>query len=657
MKQAPMPQALEIRTLGALNVVRDGLTASLPASRKTRALLAYLVVTARTHRRERLCELLWEVPDDPRGSLRWSLAKIRRLVDDSGARRLITTRDTVLFEPHGAVVDTLELREALEGTAEALPQPRLAELAQLLHGEFLDGLDLPNCPGFQNWLVAQRDAVRALRRRVLKALPVAFSDDPESALVHVRALVDVDPRDEDAQLQLIRLLARTGRQREAREQHQVAMRLIEGPTPGAASRLALELRDIDGRRTQSVDETPVSARPRVIVLPFANLSGDAEQEYFSDAITQELITNLAKHRWLEVVARNTAFAYKGTKVELSRLVEDLGVTYVIEGSVRRAGTRIRATAQLVDALSRSQIWADRYDRELQDIFAVQDEITAKIAARLEPEIGASERQRVARTPKRDLRAWDCYHLGIAHFFRFTAEDNREAQRLLQKSRELDPDFGEAHAWWAYALILGMVYWDTEPTAELLDAALDATQRALQIDDQNAVFYALKGRVQLARCEYQSALMANKIAIDLNPTLAAAFCGLADSLAYEGRCDEAIRQFEHALELSPNDPQRWAFLTYGALAHIFSRDFETAIEWTDRASEIPNCQFWTYAHKAVALAYLGQTERARCEIDRVLKERPQFSRAFARSKLFYVKDPKQLDIYLEGLRRAGVPESR
>ncbi|HSM30683.1 MAG TPA: winged helix-turn-helix domain-containing protein [Woeseiaceae bacterium] len=397
-----------------------------------------------------------------------------------------------------------------------------------------------------------------------------------------------------------------------------------------------------------------SARPRVVILPFANLSGDPDQEYFSDAITQDLITNLSKHRWIEVVARNSAFGYKGKPVDWQQLVDELGVSYIVEGSVRRAGDRIRATAQLVDAISKRQIWADRYDRDLEDVFAVQDEITAKIAARLEPEIGAFERRKVTKTPPRDLRAWDCYHLGIARFFKFTADDNLEAQRLLQKSRELDPRFGEAHAWWAYAVILGMVYWDTEPTTELLDAALAATQRALQLDDQNAVFYALKARVQLARCEYQSALIENNIAIELNPTFAAAYCGLADSLAYEGHYEESIRQFEHALELSPNDPQRWAFLTYGALAHIFKGDYPTALEWTDRAGEIPNCQFWTHAHRAVALAYLGKTDEARHEIEQVKRERPQFSIEFARNKLFFIKDKGQLDGYLEGLRRAGVP---
>jgi tetratricopeptide (TPR) repeat protein len=176
---------------------------------------------------------------------------------------------------------------------------------------------------------------------------------------------------------------------------------------------------------------------------------------------------------------------------------------------------------------------------------------------------------------------------------------------------------------------------------------------LQIDDKNAVFYALKARVQLARGEYQSALMGNSIAIELNPTLAAAHCGLADSLAYEGRYDEAIQYFSQALELSPNDPQRWAFFTYGALAHIFRGDFQTAIDWANQASEIPNCQFWTTAHKAVALAYLGARDQASAQVAQLLREQPQFSRAFARKKLFYVKDEGQLNMYLEGLKLAGV----
>jgi len=400
--------------------------------------------------------------------------------------------------------------------------------------------------------------------------------------------------------------------------------------------------------------SPRDSRPVVAVLPFVNMSDHADQEYFSDAVTQDIITQLSRHRWLNVLARNTTFGYKRRLDDIKQIAGELGARYVVAGSVRRAGERIRVTVELVDAASGTQKWSDRYDREIEDVFAVQDDITAMIVARLEPEIGFAERQRVIRAPRADLEAWDSFHLGVAHFFRFTAQDNLEAQRLLNRSRELDPQFGEAHAWWAYAVVLGMVYWDTEPSPGLLDEALASTQRALEIDDQNAVFYALKARVQLARGEYDSARRENELAISLNPTFAAAHCGLADTLAYQGRYEEAIDRFERAIQMSPNDPQRWAFLTYGALALIFKRDFPAAITWADRAREIPNCQYWTMAHKAVALAYLDRTEEARQAMAEVMAACPGFSTPFARQKLFYLKSREQIDMYLAGLARAGAP---
>lgn len=425
-----------------------------------------------------------------------------------------------------------------------------------------------------------------------------------------------------------------------------------GPGPGIAEDAGATTPTAMSERAATTD---TSRRPRVAVLPFVNLSSDAEQEYFSDAITQDIIDNLSKHRWLDVLTRNATFGYKGGDINTALLGQILGADYLVSGSVRRVGSRIRVTAELAAGASSRQLWADRYDRELEDVFAVQDEITQMITARLEPAIGDAERQRAVRRVSRDLDAWDCYHRGVWHFFRFTAQDNAEAQRLLQRSRELDPGFGEAHAWWAYATVLGMVYWDTMPAPALLDEALAATHTALSIDDQNAVFYALEARVQIARGEYESASAENALAIRLNPTLAAAYCGLGDTLAYMGRFEEAIENFELAINLSPNDPQRWAFLSYGALALIFKGDYAAAVQWADRASVIPNCQYWTRAHKAVALAYLGQLDAAGDTVRQLLAEKPNFSRTFARQKLFYLKDPRQLALYLAGLDRAGVPE--
>jgi tetratricopeptide (TPR) repeat protein len=347
--------------------------------------------------------------------------------------------------------------------------------------------------------------------------------------------------------------------------------------------------------------------------------------------------------------------FKDRAVSIVGVGRETGADYVVEGSVRRFGDRVRVNVELIDAHSGHCKWTESYDRESKDIFDVQDDIAQTIAARIEPEIGIEERRRIVSVSgSRDLRAWECYHLGISHFFKFTGPDNLKAQEFLQKARELDPAFGEAHAWWAYAIVLGTVYWNTEQSPVLLDRALAATTRALELDDQNAVFYALKARVQLARGEYESAIEGNKIAVELNPSFAAAHCGFADSLTYLGRYDEAIERFEKAIALSTNDPQRWAFFTYGALALILKKDFERAIQWTERASEIPNRQYWTLAHKAVALALLGRAAEAKRALDGAMAEQPEFSLTFVRKKMYFLKRPEQIALYLEGLKRAGAP---
>lgn len=394
-------------------------------------------------------------------------------------------------------------------------------------------------------------------------------------------------------------------------------------------------------------------RPIVAVLPFENLSGDPGQEYFSDGLTADIVARLAKHRWLSLIARNTMATFKGRAVAIAEVERETGANYVVEGSVQRTAERVRVNAQLIDALSGNCIWTERYDRELKDIFDVQDDITQTIAARIEPEIGNEERRRIAgEMGSHDLQAWEYYHLGISHFFKFTGPDNLKAQELLQKARELDAGFGDAHAWWAYAVVLGTVYWNTEQSPDLLASALAATMRALEIDSQNAVFYALKARVQLARGEYESAIEGNRIAVELNPSFAAAHCGFADSLTYLGRYEEAIQRFEKAIALSTNDPQRWAFYTYGALALILSKNFERALEWTERAAEIPNHQYWTLAHKAVALAYLGRQPEAKHALAAAIVEQPDLSIEFARRKMYFLKRPEQLAFYLDGLKRAG-----
>lgn len=394
-------------------------------------------------------------------------------------------------------------------------------------------------------------------------------------------------------------------------------------------------------------------KPAIVILPFTNLSQDNEQEYFADGISSDIISLLSKHRWLDITARNTCFGFKGKIVNICELGKQLNVNYVVEGSVQKSGNRIRVNVHLVDAISGHQKWSERYDREIEDVFLLQDEITETIVARLEPEIGFSERNKIVHSRPTNLKAWDLYHLGIYHFFKFTGDDNLEAQRFLLQSQKLDSNFGEAFAWWAYAVILGMIYWDTKPTQQLLNDALSACDTALSHDSQNATFYALRARVLLARKEYSKAITENKKAIKLNSTFAAAHCGLGDSLAYEGRYEESISCFDKAISLSPNDPQLWAFYTYGSLVLLFKGDFEKAIVWADQASSIPNCQYWTAAHKMVAFAYLGNKTEVEAAKEKLFQERPGFSCAFAKEKLFYLKSQEQIDFYIKGLEMSGI----
>jgi TolB-like protein/DNA-binding winged helix-turn-helix (wHTH) protein/Tfp pilus assembly protein PilF len=399
----------------------------------------------------------------------------------------------------------------------------------------------------------------------------------------------------------------------------------------------------------------LEGRPKVAVLPFDNMSGTPDDEYFADGITEDIITTLSKNRWLSVVARNSAFVFKGQSVDVRHVAQELGAGYVVEGSVRKAGNQVRITAQLLDGISGDHIWAERYDRDLDDIFALQDEITGTIAARVEPELGTVERQRARRKPTRNLGAWDCYHLGMAQVYRFTKEGNREAQKLFRRAIELDDQFALAHARLAYCMVLEMVYYDAEPSQADLDEALRLVQRAVSLDDQEVFCHLAVARVRLARKEYALALIACEAALKLNPHNAVAYCVFANGLAYSGRLEDSLGALEEALRLSPNDPWRPSFYQYGSMAHLLLGHFETAVEWARNAISLPNCQYWAYAHLAAALGRLGRLDEASAALAELLQEKPEFSCSYAREHLFYIESDEQVEEYIDALRHAGVRE--
>ena len=274
---------------------------------------------------------------------------------------------------------------------------------------------------------------------------------------------------------------------------------------------------------------PLPAKPSIAILPFANMSGDPEQEYFSDGISEDLITALSRVRWLFVIARNSSFTYKGKHTDVKQVGRELGVRYVLEGSVRKGGSRVRITAQLIDATSSAHVWAERFDRELADIFAVQDEITERIAAAIEPELARAELERSRRKPPESLDAWDLYQRGLWHIWQFNAEDNAAARKLFERATALDPGFSPFFAALSLCRLLEHTLTFRPMEERSIDAALEIARHAVALDDKDAVAHAVLGRAFAALGDHEGAIAELGQAVRLNPNLALAHYGLGLTL--------------------------------------------------------------------------------------------------------------------------------
>ena len=393
-------------------------------------------------------------------------------------------------------------------------------------------------------------------------------------------------------------------------------------------------------------------KPSIAVLPFDNLSGDPEQEYFADGIAEDLITALSRFRWLFVIARNSSFSYKGTSPDVRRVGTELGVRYVLEGSVRKGGERVRISAQLIDATTGAHVWAERYDRTLEDIFAVQDEITDTIAAAIEPELGEVERQRSRRKPPDSLDAWDCYQQGLGHMYRFNREDNAEAQTLFARAAAYDPDFAAAFAGSGVSHLLDVSLGFGPSREDSLGKALAAARRGVTLDDKDAFAHMVLGRVHTIRGEDESAVHELRAAIGLNPNLAMAHYGLGQAMLVVGRYDEAMALFDTAARLSPHDPFLWLFDVLRALGALLGRDFEGALRWSASAGRRASDHFWPPAETASALAHLGHLEEARAALDEARAREPGLTLAFARHALPYGTQDN-FEPFFEGLQKAGL----
>jgi TolB-like protein len=442
--------------------------------------------------------------------------------------------------------------------------------------------------------------------------------------------------DDGEQQRLIRTIARKG----IRFVGEVEKR------QAAASSLPVERSPDSSATTMALAD-----RPSIAVLPFANISDDAEQDFFAAGITEDLVTALSRIRQFFVIARSATLRYKREHPDVREIATTLGVRYVVEGSIRRDAGRVRISAQLLDGGTGNHVWAERFDRKLDDVFAIQDEIAREIAGQIEPELGRAEYDRTRATPPEDLGAWELFHRGMALIAQRTREGNAEARRLLERSLALDPGFAPAHAAiaWSQAEDLFFCYATHDPKA-----IVDRARRAVLLDDREALSHlALAWGLTFNR-RPESAIDAAKRAIALNPSFAHAYAILGRLLIHSGRCDEGIRQVEWALRLSPFAPSARQYLNILSVGYLYLGNDTKAVELARESIH----SFDTWAPHMIitsALGHLGDHTGADQESRETRKHRPDFSIAQVRRD-YVVFDATCLDRLLTGLRKAGVAET-
>jgi adenylate cyclase len=394
---------------------------------------------------------------------------------------------------------------------------------------------------------------------------------------------------------------------------------------------------------------PLPDKPSIAVLPFVNMSEDPKQEFFSDGITEEIITALSKIPHLFVISRQSTFSFKGKPVKVKQVSEELGVQFVLEGSVRKSGDKVRITAQLIDALTGHHLWAERYDRDLKDIFALQDEITLRIISALQVELGGQERSSLSVKGTDNLGAYLKLLQSAHQSGRFTKEGNIQARRYAEEAIALDPKYVEAYLRLSATLIMDLRYGTTESPEQSLRRAEECVQKALGLDDSSGAAHAFLGRIYLSKRQYEKAIAEGERALALDPNSDFVQAALAYSLFHAGRFEEAIAMYQKAIRLNPFPA--WYSQTLAASYVQLGRYEEAIKEYKKTLHRAPDS---TMPHLGLAGTYslMGREKEAQAEVAEVLRIDPNFSlEQYAKSLLF--KNQADLDRHIAALRKAGL----
>ena len=407
---------------------------------------------------------------------------------------------------------------------------------------------------------------------------------------------------------------------------------------------------LDGRRT--VAATPaLPNKPSIAVLPFTNMSGDPEQEYFSDGIAEDIITMLSRSPWLFVIARNSSFTYKGRTFDVRQVSRELGVRYVLEGSVRRGGDRVRITAQLIDAETGNHVWAERYDRNPAEIFSVQDEMADAVATAIEPAVARMERGRATRKPSESLGAWEAYQRGLWHMGRIGTAEMDAAKSFFRQAIDLDPNFAPPQASLAIAILLKAWYYPTYSLSEALDEGMPVAQRAIALDPLDPVAHTSLGWGLFCQGEHDGVLAESRTALDISPNYAAAHHLLGAALTYSGRPREGLESLRKAARLDPHDPLMGLRSAHVGTALYFLREYDAAVDAAKETLRAYPDHPLIYRLLTFALGQASRLDEAKQALQKASLVAPKSFDVHVRQRPPYWR-PEDFEHMLDGLRKAG-----
>ena len=638
--------ALHLRLLGPMAVSRAGVAVALPSSRKLRALLAYLAVSQQPVPRSRLCELLWDVPNDPRGELRWCLSKLRRVLDDPGRRRVATDGDLVGLDLSDCSTDVADVTAAASTGIETLDEGKLLALSQHFTGDFLDGMEIDRSPHFNAWLTAERRRFRGRHVAILEHLVRKASGD--DIFAYLERWLQLAPFDRSVHEILLNALARHGRIQEGEKHLATTARLFESegldPTPirdawraaraqspaavtataparAADSVQAASSRTPEAAGAPAASVQAVSRRASIAVMPFASRAG--LRVGYADGLVHDVISRLAKLRSLFVIAQGTVFALHERSVDPESAGRTLNVDYIVTGWVQTENQNVTVAVELTETRTARIVWTEVFSRKLDDAFLVLDEIGNRIVASIASEIETAERNRAILKPPSSLDAWEAYHRGLWHMYRFEKADNDRARQFFEMAVRLDPTFARAYAGLSFA------HWQSAfqgwaPREKEIDLAFDFAGQSMMADDRDPSAHWAMGRALWLRGRQDQSVAELEIAVDLSPNFALGHYSLAFVHAQAGDAQAAIGAADHSRHLSPYDPMLFAMLASRALALVRLGNFSEAADWAVKAAARPNAHPHILAIAAYFLALDGRLDEARIYAAAVRRILPNYS---------------------------------